>query len=97
MKKLLVLSLVVLASAGCSTMKGTAQALAEDGAIIDLNLNSPWGEQSLRRIGTTTNTVVIDKDGRITINPRTSTEDINTLLTLLERLKAVTPAPSPVQ
>lgn len=72
MKKSLLLLAVALAStflSGCSY--GTlSKNLAEDGAIVRADVNSPWGKQTIVRIGTTTNSVRISTDGEIVINER---------------------------
>jgi hypothetical protein len=54
---------------GCAG--GLAKHLAKDGAIVIVNMGSPWGNQKVVRIGTTTNSVTVSPDGTVGINTPT--------------------------
>lgn len=68
MKKLLTLAMLPLILCGCSGYGTISKNLAKDGAILWLDVNSPWGKQKAVRVGTTTNRVEITADGEIVIN-----------------------------
>lgn len=51
-------------------MAKVAKELKGDPAIVTFDVqNAVYGNGKIRRIGGTTNTVIIEPDGRITINP----------------------------
>jgi len=73
MKKLsaiLGLSALVALSTGCAGMGTVSRNLKDDGAIVILEMGTPWGNQKLVRIGGQTNSVTVSPDGTVTINPR---------------------------
>lgn len=68
MKKLLALTVGSMLLCGCQGYGTISKNLSKDGAILWLDVNSPWGKQKAIRVGDTTNTVEITTDGDITIN-----------------------------
>jgi hypothetical protein len=62
----LVVALAMIAlTSGCVGYGTITRNLAENGAVGRVEMSSPWGPQKFIRSGETTNTVVIDTDGRI--------------------------------
>lgn len=55
---------------GCAGYGSISRALAKNGAIARMEMSSPWGPQKFLRVGTTTNTVMIEPDGTVWVNPR---------------------------
>lgn len=67
------LSLALIAACaftGCAGYGNITKNLAKDGAIVRADVGSPWGKQTIVRIGGTTNRVKIGKDGEIEINSK---------------------------
>lgn len=64
------LAIMALPMAGCTSLTGLAKELKDDPAIIVVRIGSPWGAQSLTRIGGQTNSVSVAPDGTVTINPK---------------------------
>jgi hypothetical protein len=58
-----------LLTTGCVGYGNVTRNLSQDGAIVVAEIGSPWGVQKITRIGTTSNTVLVEKDGRVIINP----------------------------
>lgn len=52
----------------CGCYGTITKNLAKDGAIVRADVNSPWGKQTIVRIGTTTNSVRVTTDGEIIVN-----------------------------
>lgn len=67
MKAALVLMVTALFT-GCTSMKGVAKAFKNDPAIVVVRMGTPWGNQSMTRIGGTTNSVTVSPEGNVTIN-----------------------------
>jgi hypothetical protein len=63
------IALIALCS-GCAGYGTITRNLAEDGAIVVAKIGTPWGVQEITRVGTTTNTVLIEPGGRVVINPQ---------------------------
>jgi hypothetical protein len=61
---MIAMALMALTS-GCVGYGNVTRNLAENGAVGRVEMSSPWGPQKFIRSGETTNTVVIDTDGRI--------------------------------
>jgi len=68
MKLKILLAMVAIAFTGCAGLGTVTKNLAKDGAIVRADVNSPWGKQTLIRVGATTNSVRIGPDGQIEIN-----------------------------
>lgn len=66
---LICVAVLMIPLSGCGGLPKLARALAKDPAIVVIEVNTPYGKQSLIRIGNNTNDVVI-KDGTITVNPK---------------------------
>jgi hypothetical protein len=58
-----------LLTTGCVGYGNVTRNLSQDGAIVVAEIGSPWGVQKITRIGATSNTVLVEKDGRVIINP----------------------------
>lgn len=80
MKRLVLLAAVlILPLCGCSAASGVAKKLKGDPAIVVVKLATPWGPQSVVRIGgQTNNSVTINLDGSITITPMWPTNVVRT-------------------
>jgi hypothetical protein len=63
--KLVVALAMIALTSGCVGYGTITRNLAENGAVGRVEMSSPWGPQKFIRSGETTNTVVIDTDGRI--------------------------------
>lgn len=70
MKKIIVLAAVLTLLSGCSSLSKLARELKDDPAIVVVRVGSPWGIQSLTRIGGQTNSVEVMLDGTVRINPK---------------------------
>jgi hypothetical protein len=68
MKKLLFILPCAALLCGCQGYGTITKNLSEDGAIVRADVNSPWGKQTIVRIGTTTNRVRVTADGEIIVN-----------------------------
>lgn len=68
MKKHLLLIAWVFLLCGCTSYGTITKNLSKDGAIVRADINSPWGKQTIVRIGTTTNSVRVTTDGEIIVN-----------------------------
>lgn len=55
----------LVVTTGCAGYGTITRNLAANGAVGRVELSSPWGPQKIIRSGETTNTVVIDPEGRI--------------------------------
>lgn len=64
---------LALLAAGCAGYGTITKKLAEDAAIVRADINSPWGKQTIVRIGTTTNQVRITADGDVIVNGHLTT------------------------
>lgn len=62
------LFLIPILLCGCAGYGTITKNLSKDGAIIRADVNSPWGKQTIVRVGTTTNSVRVTPDGEIIIN-----------------------------
>lgn len=67
-KQIIIAALACVALTGCTSMADYAKALANDQAIVAVRLGTPWGTESLTRIGGTTNAVTVNTDGSVSIN-----------------------------
>lgn len=64
--KIIAVLIMALCFTGCT---GRAlRDLSKNGAIVRADINSPWGKQTVTRIGTTTNSVRVTVDGEIIVN-----------------------------
>lgn len=69
-KKTLPFILAVAASCGCTNTASLARALAKDPAIVSVRIGTPWGTQTLTRVGGSTNQVTVGTDGAVTVNAK---------------------------
>ncbi|HEX7861047.1 MAG TPA: hypothetical protein VF773_12010 [Verrucomicrobiae bacterium] len=95
------MALVALMS-GCVGYGTITRNLSKDGAIVQIELSSPWGPQKFTRVGVTTNknTVLVEPGGRVVMNPPTQQQEgIVIPLSALAKLGAqgTNSAPTPAQ
>ena len=74
MKKVLVLGLISLipltGCTGLNSLGSIAQQLKDDPAIVQFDIVTIYGTAKFKRIGSNTNSVTVDPDGTMRINPR---------------------------
>lgn len=70
MKKLLALTVLITLTGCSSSLSKLAKELKNDPATITIRMGTPWGNQSLTRVGGQTNSVEVAPDGTVRINPR---------------------------
>lgn len=68
MKFLLSLSLLIILT-GCTGQARLVKALAKDPAIVSAKIVTPWGNASLVRVGSVSNSVTVTPDGAVTVKP----------------------------
>ncbi len=88
-------ALVAELSTGCTGFTGVAKALSKDQNTLLLRASSPYGPQLAVRAGLgNTNTIMIDTEGRVTINPLPPSAAPAALLVITNVVAAPTP-PNP--
>jgi len=70
MKKLMALSTILILLTGCRGLARLAREMKGDPAIVAVRVGSPWGMQTLTRVGGSTNSVEVLPDGTVRINQK---------------------------